>query len=149
MRISGRGKDTFLFLNGVSVSRTVHLHDNISLLPGAYADGPDLVSKLLSKDIDFAVAILFLNSIRSQIHIAGDTPKEVATRAWNSMWDCLLISALFHCNAMCNFQCDTPIEKLTATSELHVTNYHLRGLSADQPRKITISEAKWIEQSFD
>ena len=149
MRVTARGNETFLFLNGVSVSRAVRMHEHIHLLPANYSGGSDLLSKLLSKDVEFAIGILFLPTIKSQIHVVGDTPVEVGKRAWNSMWDCLLISAVFHCNAICNFQCDTHADKLAATSELLVTNYQLRGLSADKPRQINEAEAKWVEQNFD
>ena len=149
MRISGQGNETFLFLNGLAVNRRTRLSEHLHLLPTTCSADPDLICKLLTKDIDVGVAILFLGGVQSQIHVVADTAEELAKRAWNSVWDAVLISALFHCDAICNFQSDTPAEKLTPTSNLRVTNYHLRGLSREEPRMITESEATWIGQNFE
>jgi hypothetical protein len=148
MKLSGSGKETFLYLNGIGVTRKVVLGEHVSLLPASCAADSDLIVALLKKRIDVGVAAIFLGAVSSQLHIVADTPKELATRAWNSLWDAVLLSALFHCDAICNFQCDTPAESLRANSSIEVTNYHLRGLSDATPHIIASSEADWIEKHF-
>ncbi len=149
MRISGQGNETFLFLNGLAVNRGIRLSQHVQLLPASCSVDPALILKLFTKDVDVGVAILFLGSVHSQIRVVAETSEELAKRAWNSVWDGVLISALFRCDAICNFQSDTPAEKLAPASNLRVTNYHLRGLLREEPRMITETDALWIEQNFN
>jgi hypothetical protein len=148
MKISGSGKETFLFLNGVGVPRKVTLDEHVSLLPASCSADSDLIVMLFEKRIDVGVAAIFLGGESSQLHITAETPKELTTCAWNSLWDAVLLSALFHCDAICNFQSDAPAESLSEKSSVEVTNYHLRGLSSEKPRMISPSEADWIERYF-
>ncbi len=149
MRVTGRGKETYLYINGLSVNREVRLADHVRLLPAHCSANPVLITTLLKNNIDVGVAILFLSDVTSQLQIVGEPGEELARLAWNFAWDALLLSALFHCDAICNFQSDSKAESLDHTSSLHVTNYHLRGLSVEDPRVISDGEADWIEKHFE
>ena len=147
MQISGHGRETFLFLNGLAVKRVIRLGKYLELRPANCLPSPEDIIKASGKEIDLGVAIIFLKHVTSQIRVVADTPKELAARAWNSMWDAILLSAFFHNEVACNFQCDMPAEKFDSKSKLEITNYHLRGLS--EPRMLTESEAVWIEENFE
>jgi hypothetical protein len=148
MQISGHGKETFLFLNGLGVRRVVRLGKNLELCPASCSPSPEDIIKVSRNETDLGITIIFLRHVTSQIRIVADTPKELAARAWNSMWDAILLSAFFRNEVACNFQCDTPAEKFGPKSKLEITNYHLRGLSA-KPRMLVETEAVWIEENFE
>ncbi|SFI59178.1 HEPN domain-containing protein [Nitrosomonas sp. Nm34] len=59
----------------------------------------------------------------------------------------MLLSALFDCEAACNFQSRLPAEQFGQESALEITNYHLRGLTG-APRALNDKEASWVEASF-
>lgn len=145
MRISGRGNETFLYLNGLRVDRTLRLGDNVALLPASCSPSPDDMIAVSRSEIDLGAAALFLRSVVSQIHVRAESPKELSTIAWNTNWDVVLLSAFCNCEVICNLQCDTPAEKFSSKSQLEVTNYHLRGLSPGEPHSMTTDEATWIE----
>jgi hypothetical protein len=149
MKISGRGRETFLFLNGLGVSRMLQLGKNVELRPASCSPNQDDIIEVARNEIDIGVAAIFLRSVSSQIRVVADTPKELATRAWNSVWDAVLLSALCNCDAVCNFQCDTPAEDFGPDSCLEITNYHLRGFPVSAPHIISKGEAIWIEESFE
>jgi hypothetical protein len=148
MQISGHGRETFLFLNGLGVRRIVRLGKNLELCPARCSPSPEDIIKVSRNEIDLGVAIIFLRHITSQIRVVADTPKELAVQAWNSMWDAILLSAFFHAEVACNFQCDTPAEKFGLKSKLEITNYHLHGVSA-KSRILVEAEAVWIEENFE
>jgi len=53
---------------------------------------------------DFAVGLLLIPQISSQLHVSADDQKELAIRAWSAQWDCLLLSALFDQWVLFNLQ---------------------------------------------
>jgi hypothetical protein len=148
MQIEGSGSETYLFLNGISAPRRIRLSAHVHLLPGDCTADSDLIVSLFEKRVDLGVAAIFLGLVTSQLHVVAPTAKDLAISAWNSVWDGILLSALFHCEAVCNFQSDTPAEKLTTSSTVKITNYHLRGLSHDAPCRLSDIEADWVEQHF-
>lgn len=146
MQISGRGKETFLFVNGIRVKRMIPLGSNVDLLPASCSPDPKIIMEISKSEVDLGITAIFLRRIGSQLHLTADSPKKLAILGWNSMWDIVLLSALLHCEAECNFQCSTPAEDFNASTILEITNYHLRGLSSS--RLISESEAKWLEKHF-
>jgi Apea-like HEPN len=148
MRLSGRGKETYLYLNGLVVETSIRLGDHVELQPASCAPTPDSIIKTSASETDLAVATLFLRSVRAQIHVTANSPKELATIAWNTIWDAVLLSAFFNTEVVCNLQCDTPASEFGPQSHLEVTNYHLRGLSRDDPHKITEEEADWLARNM-
>jgi hypothetical protein len=148
MRISGHSKETFLYLNGITLARPLHLGEKAELLPASCSPKPDDMIAVSRSEIDIGVIALFLRSVTSQIRVRAQSPKDLAISAWNTVWDVVLLSAFCNCEVICNLQCDTPAEDFSAESKLEVTNYHLRGLHPREPHFITEREATWIENNI-
>ncbi len=148
MQISGRGNETFLYLSGLRVDRSFSIGDNMELLPASCSPNPDDMVAACRSEIDLGVAVLFLRSVASQIHVCADSPKELAIRAWNANWDAVLLSAFCNCEVVCNLQCDVPAEQFSSTSQLDITNYHLRGFAPNGPHSMTPDEAIWVEANI-
>ena len=148
MRTLGSGTEAYLYLNGLATVRPLRLSDTIDLLPAQTNCSADLFLGLGKSDIDISVISLFLPQVRSQLWVRGDSSRETAVRAWNAMWDALLLGAITDSDVICNLQSDIPAEKLTPTSHVAVTNYHLRGLAPTGARAITDTEIDWIEGHF-
>ncbi len=147
MRISGCGQETFLYLNGLGVRRALQLGDNIELLPAHCSPEPLDIIKVSKSEVDIGVASLFLRQVYSQLHITAGDSKALAIRAWNSLWDALLLGAIHNCDAVCNFQCDKPAEEFSAECRFEVTNYNLHGLT-QTVHEIDEEEESWIEADF-
>src|SRR5260370_20528468 len=139
MRTFGSSTESYLYLSGLATNRAVRLSGNVGLLPAHTDCSADLFLGLGKSDIDISVISLFLPHVHSQLRVHGESPKETATNAWNAVWDALLLGAITDSDVMCNLQSDIPAEKLTPTSRVVVTNYHLRGLARATTR--TISDA--------
>lgn len=146
-RISGYGKETFLYLNGIGVDRKLQLGNNIELWPASCSPEPDDIIRVSKSEVDIGVISIFLRQVRSQFHIKADDSKTVAHVAWNSLWDALLLSAICDCDAVCNFQCDRPAEEFNSECRFEITNYYLRGLTKTI-YEIGDEEASWIEKYF-
>jgi hypothetical protein len=147
MRISGYDRETYFYLNGIGISKKLKLGDNIELLPANCSPNPSDIISVSKSEVDIGVISIFLRQVRSQFHIMAGNPKALVVIAWNSLWDALLLSALFDCEAVCNFQCDKPAEEFGADCKLEITNYHLRGLT-DTIYAINDEDHAWIEQHF-
>jgi hypothetical protein len=149
VRIHATGTDLFLYLSGLRVERVLHIGSNVDLLPACCSPRPDDLIAVSDNELDLGVAVLFLRSVASQIHVRADSARELAVLAWNTQWDVVLLSAFCGCDVVCNLQCDVPAEEFNSESHLTVTNYHLRGLSAAQPHCMTADEATWVERNLD
>lgn len=147
MRIVGEGTETFLYLNGIEVSRPVRIDEFTELLPASCSPDIETIITAFQSQVDLGIAIIFLPLVRSQLRVVAETPRETAFRAWNTIWNAVLLSALFDCEVVCNFQSDSPAENFDAKSNLRVTNYQLRGLTAEH-RILDEKELDWIEKNF-
>ena len=147
MGISGYGKETFLYLNGIGVNRAIQLGEGIELLPASCSPKPDDIISVSKNEIDLGLTTLFLRQVSSQLRIMAEGPKALAIVAWNSLWDAVLLSAIHDCEAICNFQCDKPAEEFSAECRFEITNYHLRGLT-NSIYEISDEEATWFEENF-
>lgn len=147
MRTIGQGKETYLYLNGISTSNEILLHRNAVLMPVTAEFQYKKVSDLLNNDIDFAVAAVSGRTIASQLHLTAENGKELAVLAWNASWDCLLLGAIFHCEVFDNLQCDKPIENLEKSSYINVTNYAFRAILTE-PYMITQNDEAWIIKNY-
>ena len=148
MRTSTSKNISYLYVNGLATDRAIQLSDNIVLLPTRIECSAELFLGLGKSDIDISVISLFLPQVESQLRIHGVDVKDTAMRAWNAVWDALLLGAFTGCNVMCNLQSDLPAEKLKPDSNLVVTNYQLRGLSTQPLHRISETESDWIEKHF-
>lgn len=147
MQIVGSGLETYLYLNGISTKEEIILDKNVSLLPAICNPTPDDIIKVSGSEIDLGITTIFLRHVDSQLKIVADNPKDLAIIAWNSLWDALLLSAIFNCEVGFNFQCNHPAELFSDKSEFKVTNYHMRGLVMD---RYVISEtgSDWLSNHF-
>lgn len=143
MEIVGIGTDTYLYVNGISCNTRILLHENVALQPVTADFHYGKVSALLKSDVDYAVAVVSGRSIASQLHITASDAEELAISAWNAQWDCLLLGALFRCDAMCNIQSDKPVEELKNASYVNITNYTFRAVFS-KPYQLETSDVEWI-----
>ena len=146
MPVAETETETYLYVNGLSVDRPIALNPHVTLHPATWVASREVVEPLCESQLDFAVASVFLPHVTSQLRVTASTGRELATLAWNSVWDAVLLSALCDCEAVCNFQCSTAVEKLGPDSRLHITNYQLRGLV--EVHTMTAAEADWAVTSF-
>jgi hypothetical protein len=150
MRISASGTETYLYLNGLRTDKPVRFSENLELLPAH----PDCYAQLFlglgKSDLDISLISLFLPRVHSQLRVQGRDGKETVTRAWNSLWDCLVIGAITGNEVVCNLQSDLPVEQLKPDSTLTVTNYHLRGLlNHAEVCSISDSHIAWIQEHLE
>lgn len=147
MRIAGSEAPTptYLYINGVRPTRSVPLTDHVELQPVECAPSPEFIARSAPSEIDIGVMAIFLPQVTAQLAISGGAPKDVAAEAWNSVWDAVLLSALFDCEAVCNFQSDQPADRVDQSKALRITNYHLRGLTSSGPRILSADECAWAE----
>lgn len=148
MGILGIGTETYLYINGLTVTEEIKLNDNKSLLPAPCELPFDVISKSIESDIDYSIAVLFGKSIGSQLKIVAGNPKDLAVIAWNSQWDIILLNAILNCEATWNLQCTNPIDNITETSILSITNYQVHGLGG-KPCVIGADEVKWLRENFN
>ena len=150
MAVIGKGTETYLLLTGIQTDTPVKLGANTELLPATcHLDYNEFASLMKHSYIDFAVGLLVIPSVRSQLHITADHAKELAARAWNAQWDCLLLSALFDKTVLWNVQSEIPAEKIEASSTLNITNYHLAGFHAIHEHQLTTTDKEWLEKHFE
>jgi hypothetical protein len=144
MKVSAFADGCFLFLHGLAVTSPIQLAEGVELLPASLPELSPLLLDAMKSDEDRAVLMLFLPRVRSQLHITGESAKEVATRAWNAVWDAILVGAIVGCEVTCNLQANVAAEALDEKSEILVTNHHLRGLHSTPPLLLTEDHIRWL-----
>lgn len=149
MQIIGTGSVTYLLLSGISVPRNISINENVELQPAdtSHLDFNTAISTCSHPD-DIAVVAAFIPRTSAQYKITAPTSKELAIAAWNSSWDALLLSAIFHTEIGLNLQSDTPANEIRSGSHLRATNHHMHGLVNDQPYMLTEDDSKWVESNF-
>ena len=147
MGIIGMGNECFLYVNGISVSKPIWLHDTICLSPAKSTIKWQEVISLFENDIDFSIAVLCNPTIASQLHVVGDDTDHLIANAWNSQWDCVLLGALFNHNVMSNLQSDQPVEQIAKAEYVHITNYELRALLSEVYH-ISEEDEAWLEKHY-
>ena len=147
MEIVSHSTETYLYINGISTSKEVHLHDNVILTPVFALFQYGTASNLLENDVDYAVAAVSGQTIASQMRIFAFTEEELACTAWNAAWDCILLGAIFHCEVMGNIQYDKPVEQINEATFVNVTNYAFRAMLSE-PYALTEEDLKWIETCY-
>lgn len=149
MQIIGTDRITYLLLSGISVPRNISINENVELQPAdtSHLDFNTAISTCSHPD-DIAVIAAFIPRISAQFKVIARNPKELAIAAWNSSWDALLLSAIFHTEIGFNLQSNTPANEISRDSHLHATNYHMHGLVNHQPYMLTEDDSKWVESNF-
>lgn len=140
---------SFLYLNGLGTDRSVRLSSHIQLLPATVDCHADLFLGLGKTDTDISVISLFLPHVKSQLRVEGLDDKDLAIKSWNALWDGLLLGALVGGEVMCNLNSDVPVEQLTPTSNIAVTNYQLRGFPRTSSPSLSESDIAWIELHYE
>lgn len=149
MAIVAKGTETYILVTGIQTDSSVKLGANTELLPATcHLDYDRFATMMKHSYIDFAVGLLVIPSVRSQLHVTADNAEELAIRAWNAQWDCLLLSGLFDQTVLWNVQSDIPAEKIDANTTLNITNYHLTGFHALSEYQLTTSDKEWLERHF-
>lgn len=139
--------EIYLFINGISTPTEIPLRDNVVLAPVTAEFDRVKASNLLQNDIDYAAAILYEGTIASQIRIYAADEMGLACTAWNSLWDCILLGALFHCEVMGNILCDKPVEQLKSATEMHITNQAFHAIQSE-PYHLTSQDVEWISTHY-
>ena len=148
MGMVGIGNECYLYVNGISVSNPIYLHDTVYLCPAKSSVKWKEIMSLFENDIDFSIAVLCNPTIKSQLHIVADDTEHLIANAWNSQWDCILLGALLNCNVMCNLQSDQPIEQIAEAKYLHVTNYELRALLSTT-YSVSKEDEEWLIKNYE
>ena len=128
MGILGIGTETYLYVNGISCLHEIELSEGIVLMPADLNTKIEKILNLLKSDVDFAIAILSFKTLSAQLKIMASDSQQLAIKAWNSQWDCILLGAIFDCDVMSNLQCDKDVRDIEKASYINVTNYHLSAL---------------------
>jgi len=147
MKTVVNGTETYLYINGISTTKAIKLHDNIALLPITSDFHYGRVSDLLENDVDIAVATVSGRTIASQIRINAVDARQLACSAWNAAWDCILLGAIFNCEVMDSIQCDKPVEQLDNATSVSITNYAFRAMLSE-PYQLTTEDLHWIEANY-
>lgn len=146
-RVIGGRRTTYLLLSGIKVPRSVRLAHGVELLPWGEQVGPrPLLAGLDLLDQHFA--LLQLPWIDCQLRIAGMGRVDVATRAWNSLWDVLLLSAIFGVPVNCGLQSTAELAHFTERSRLHVVDYRILAPLGKDARVLSEAECMWLESNF-
>lgn len=148
MKILGSPEGCYLYLHGLAVPSAITLDEGVDLMPAGRAELCPSLLERMERDEDRAVLMLFLPRVASQLRITGADAQEVAARAWNSVWDGILVGALAGCEVTCNLQSTVPVEELTPSSMIHVTNHHLRGLRSWPPLTLKEEQLAWLGSNF-
>lgn len=148
MGMVGIGNECYLYVNGISASKPIWLHDTVCLCPAKSAVKWKEIVSLFENDIDFSIAVLCNPTIASQLHIIGEDAEYLIANAWNSQWGCILLGALLNCNVMCNMQSDQPIERIAEAQYVHITNHELRALLSTT-YSISESDEEWISKNYE
>jgi hypothetical protein len=139
---------TYILLSGLEVPLDIALDENTRLLS---ADTSRLnfetAIATCSRPDDISVITAFIPRITSQFKITASTPQELAIRAWNSTWDALLLSAIFHIEVGFNIQSDTEASSISAQTTLRATNFHFHGFQTS-PYKLNADDVIWIKANF-
>lgn len=147
MQILEDEKTTYLYINGIEVTRTIRIGKHVELQPAKCKYNESVLKSFSDSDVSYGTALIFLPLVSGQLCIKEDNPVELVKLAWNSLWDGVLLGALYDCDVSCNFQSNTAAKKLKDDSRVEITNYHLRGLSVE-PYKLTEEDSLWLENNF-
>ena len=145
MQATEKENTTYLLLTGIEVPGEIELDDNVKLLPAdtSHLDFNTAIATCSHPD-DIAVVAAFIPRITAQLKIDAHTQKELATFAWNSFWDALLLSAIFNTEIGFNLQSDTEASSISSKTHLNATNFQFHGFAQKTPHKLKSEEVDWI-----
>lgn len=138
---------TYLYLHGISVPRAVQLSEAVELSPVNNSPSPELAIRLGRNPDETAILLLFLPRVTSELKIVAPDGESLARQAWNSMWDGILLGAIFKAQIQFNIQSECSVENLTEKSIVSATNYYVHGLRA-KIKELSEEECTWIEDHY-
>lgn len=149
MQVFAENTETFILLNGISVHSDIQLAEGVLLQPAdtSHLDFNGAISACSQPD-DIAVVLAFIPRIRSQFRISADSPQAVSAKAWNSSWDALLLSAIFHSEIGFNIQSSNSATDISPSSNLRAIHHHMSGFNNSLPYTLSDSDADWISKHF-
>ena len=149
MAVVGRGKETYFWLTGIRPKSSVRLGPHVELLPADINVTPEQLVKMVNNHFEYAVTLLVVPLVRSQLRITAENPKQLAMFAWNAQWDCLLLGGLFNTNILWNLQSDVSAETISLEDSFNITNAHLSGIHRDSHYVLTDDDEKWLAAHFE
>jgi hypothetical protein len=149
MAVVGRGKETYLWLTGIRPKSSVRLGPHVSLLPANTNVTPEQLVRMVKNPFEYAVTLLVVPLVQSQLRITAEDPKQLAMFAWNAQWDCLLLGVLFDTNILWNLQSDVSAEAISVDDSFNITNAHLSGVHRDSHYVLTDDDEKWLAAHFE
>ncbi len=149
MRVIGGNTSTYLLVNGIATSAPVRLGPGLDLLPVDKPPSPDLVFKNLERDFDTYVLGVFVPWVACQLRVSGQGRKDVAARAWNALWDVLLLGAVHNAPVACVLQSSADLRRFKSTSRISVIDYSFQGHQrATGTYDLTEQDVAWLEAHF-
>jgi hypothetical protein len=146
-KVIGGLRTTYLLLSGITVPRVVQLAPGVDLLPWGRNVGPrPLLTGLELLDQHFAM--LQLPWIECQLRIVGKGKADVATRAWNALWDVLLLSAIYGIPINCGLQSTAELAHFSEKSRLSIIDYQRLTMPRDEAKSLSEAECVWLESNF-
>ena len=122
---------------------------HIELVPANTKVTPEHLTGMVKSHFEYAVALLVVPLVRSQLHITAENAKELAIVAWNAQWDCLLLGALFDTNVLWNLQSEIDADDIGAKDSLNITNAHLSGVHLNSEYVLTDDDETWLNSHFE
>jgi hypothetical protein len=104
---------------------------------------------MVKNHFEYAVALLVVPLVRSQLRVTAQNAKQLAAIAWNAQWDCLLLSALFDTNVLWNLQSEIAVDDIGAKDTLNITNAHLGGVHHQSEYVLTDQDETWLNRHFE
>lgn len=149
MAIVARGKETYLWLTGIRPKSSVRLSPHVELLAANSKLTPEQLTGMVKNHFEYAVALLVVPLVRSQLHVTAENAKQLAAIAWNAQWDCLLLGALFDTNVLWNLQSEIAVDDIGAKDALNITNAHLSGVHHQSEYVLTDDDETWLNSHFE
>ena len=149
MQVFAENTETFILLNGINVRSDIQLAEGVLLQPAdtSHLDFNCAISACSQPD-DIAVVLAFLPRIRSQFRISAASPQAASAKAWNSSWDALLLSAIFHTEIGFNIQSSNSATDISSSSNLRAIHRHMSGFNDSLPYTLSDSDTDWISKHF-
>jgi hypothetical protein len=139
----GESAGSYLYVNGLAVSRPVQL-DRYTRLHAVKLTCLPMSHGL--PVVEAGLVMAALSQVECELCISGCSDEELAPRALNSIWDVLLINAIFDRDAMVNLQGYCSASDLESSSVVRAMHYDLRGLNRTRDNPLSDSQLSWLEQ---
>lgn len=138
---------SYLFLHGLTVPRSVKLNDAMVLQPASGVLSPEEAIRIANSYEEAAVYLLLLPRVSCELKVVAEDGLTLAGAVWNAGWYSLLLGAVFACRVSHCVESKSAAADVTLDSALRVTHYHLHGWR-HAPKEISEDECDWLERKF-